>query len=352
MAVIVIVAMRVIVRVAGWVVVRAHRASLHPMGWRNRQEAATLPKNNHDLEGTTMKRTWIKALLALLAGVCVLAAAAVFTGLHLAQRKMARHVDVAVKPVPWDGDAQALERGKYLFASRGCVDCHGANGAGRVFADDGKGLRIAGPNISTGPGGVVAAYKPEDWVRTIRHGVNPQGRALLVMPSEDYNRFTDTDLSALVAYVRSLPPVPGGPGGVTLPLPARVLYGFGAIQDAAAKIDHSLPPALPVEQGVNLAHGKYVANMCLGCHGDKLAGGKIPGGPPDWPAAANITPGEGTAMTRYPDAESMLRMFRTGKRPDGAPLQVMPFGSLKEMSDVDVRALHLYLKSLPAQPHG
>ena len=92
--------------------------------------------------------------------------------------------------------------------------------------------------------------------------------------------------------------------------------------------------------------------MCLGCHGAKLAGGKVPGGPPEWPAAANLTPGEGSAMPRYPDAASFAKMFKTGERPDGQAIKVMPFGSLREMNDTDVRALHLYLKTLAPQPHG
>jgi len=167
-----------------------------------------------------------------------------------------------------------------------------------------------------------------------------------VMPSEDYNRFTDDDLAALVAHVRALPPQSGQGAVVRLPLPVKALYGFGVIQDAAAKIDHSLPPQTPVPEGVTVAHGQYVAHMCVGCHGATLQGGKIPGGPPDWPPASRLTPGEGSAMDRYPDAESLLTMFRSGKRPDGTPVQVMPFESLKEMNDTDVRALHLYLKGL------
>ena len=46
-------------------------------------------------------------------------------------------------------------------------------------------------------------------------------------------------------------------------------------------------------------------------------GGRIPGAPPDWPAAPNLTPGEGTALVRYGDADALLRLFRTGQRPDG-----------------------------------
>jgi len=291
-----------------------------------------------------MGKRW-KIAGGLVAGVVVLAALGVFAGLQLSERKQARRVAVKVQAVQVAADAAALDRGRYLFSSRGCVDCHGANGAGRVFVEQGDDLRIKGPNITRGSGGVVAAYRAEDWVRTIRHGVAPDGRPLMVMPSEDYNRFTDADLSSLVAYVQSLPPAAGTGAEVKLPLPARVLYGFGAIEDAAAKIDHALPPAQAVAEGVTVQHGAYVANMCLGCHGPQLKGGKIPGGPPDWPAAADLNPGAEVMKARYADPEAFVRMFKSGQRPDGTKVQVMPFESLRNMSETDLRALHLYLKS-------
>ncbi|MDB5871503.1 MAG: cytochrome c, class [Ramlibacter sp.] len=296
-----------------------------------------------------MKR-WIKWTAGGIGAVVVLVAAAGVLGYRLADRKMARKVDVTVKPVAYVSDAQSLERGKYLFESRGCAECHGVNGGGRVFADDHKGLRFAGPNIT--PGGVTAAYKPEDWVRTIRHGVKPSGQAAMIMPSEDYNRFTDQDLASLVSYVRSLRSAPGGAAILEFPPPVRILYGFGAIKDAAATIDHSLPPAQPVAAAVNAQHGAYVANMCIGCHGEHLSGGKVPGGPPDWPPAANLTPGEGSAMARYKDVGAFTAMLRSGKRPDGTPIKVMPFESLGKLNDTDTQAVYEFLKSVPARPAG
>lgn len=291
-------------------------------------------------------RKWLKVAGWVLAVLVLAAAGVVVAGLQLADGKMTRKVQVQVQPVAPRSDAQAIERGKYLYASRGCVDCHGANGGGNLFLDK-DGLRVKGPNISPGPGNVVAGYKTEDWVRSIRHGVHPSGRPIMIMPSEDYNRFTNDDLAALVAYLRTMPPAAGGPAVVELPVPVRVLYGLGMIRDAAAKIDHSLPPPAPVPEGVTVEHGKYVANMCIGCHGPQLTGGRIPGGPPDWPAASRLAPGEGSVMTvRYADVEAFKALFKTGKRPDGSAVQVMPFESLKEFSDVDVRALHLYLTSL------
>lgn len=295
---------------------------------------------------------WLKrAALALLA-LLVLAAALVAAGLWMAERRMNRRVDVPRETLVLRSDAAAVERGRYLFASRGCVDCHGADGAGRRFLDQPDGLTIAGPNITPGPGSAVAGYRAEDWVRALRHGVAPDGRPLRIMPSEDYNGLSADDLGALVAYVRQLAPREGLAAVVALPLPVRVLYGFGAIPDAASKIDHTRPAPVPVPEGVTREHGAYVANMCIGCHGAQLAGGKVPGGPPDWPAAANLTGGDAGALARYPDADTMLAMFRSGHRPDGTPVKVMPFESLRAMSETDVRALHLYLRGLPAVRGG
>lgn len=264
-------------------------------------------------------------------------------------RKLTRHIDVAVAPVPFRSDAASVQRGEYLFKSRGCGDCHGADGAGHVVVDDGKGMLVRSPDITPAPNGVVAAYAPVDWVRTIRHGVKPDGRPVMIMPSEEYNRFVDADLAAVVAYVRQLPPAGGAKAEIRLPLPVKALYAAGIVRDASEKIDHTLPPAQPVPEGVTPAHGAYVANGCIGCHGANLAGGKIPGAPPSWPAAAKLTPGPGSALDRYPTAEDFMAMLKTGRRPDGSSVStVMPFVSLKEMNEVDVRALYLHLRSLPA----
>jgi cytochrome c553 len=285
--------------------------------------------------------------------ILVIAALAALSASLLSDRKLDRVINVEVAPVAFTNDPAAIGQGKYLFNSRGCGECHGYDGKGKAFIDDPHGLYAKSPNITPGPGGVVAGYTERDWVRTIRHGIKPSGRPLLIMPSEDYARFSDADLAALVAYVRGLPPAAGEAAQFRLPLIVKALYALGAIPDAAEKIDHSLPPAKPVVAAVNLEYGAYVDNACVGCHGPHLSGGKVPGGPPDWPPAANLTPGDGTAMARYPAGDVFKAMMRTGKRPDGSEVsKAMPFEMLKNLTDNDIDALHLFLKSLPPMAAG
>jgi mono/diheme cytochrome c family protein len=296
---------------------------------------------------------WIKRGAGAAMGLVALAAATLVGAAMLGDRKAQRRVEVTLQSLPLRSDAAAVERGRYLFLSRGCTECHGVDGAGKDVVNDGQGLRIRAPNITPATGSVVAGYGADDWERTIRHGVAPGGRPLLIMPSEDYNRFTDADLSALVAYLRQMPARAGDGAVLELPLPMRALYGIGLIRDAAEKIDHTLAPSAPVPEAATAAHGAYVANTCIGCHGATLSGGKIPGAPPQWPAAANLTPGEGSAMPRYPDAQAFAAMMRSGKRPDGTAVSaVMPFVALKELSDTDLQALYLHLKGLPPRAAG
>ena len=269
------------------------------------------------------------------------------------EAKRNRVIAVDVAPVAIAISAEDLARGRYLFESRGCTDCHGRDGAGRVVVDDGAGLLVRAPNITSAVGTVASSLGPLDWVRVLRHGIKPDGRPLLVMPSEDYARMTDADLGSLIGYVKTLPPTEGEVPEIRLPLVVRFLYASGLMLDAAEKIDHTLPPPEPVAASDVVASGDYVANSCRGCHNPALSGGPIPGAPPDWPAAANLTPGPGGALAHYPTEASFAAMLKTGKRPDGTAVSpVMPFMSLKELDAGDITALYAFFKTLPPRKQG
>ena len=281
-----------------------------------------------------------------LASVLVAIVLAVAALLANSARKLERVVSVKVTPLAFTEGAAATERGKYLYLSRGCAECHGDDGAGRVFIDHPNGLFARGANLTLGAGSAVLNYNESDWVRTIRHGVKPNGRPVFVMPSEDYNRFTDTDLAALVSHLRSLPPHDAPGALIRLPLVARLAHGAGVLKDAAEKIDHTRAPSQPVPAGASVEHGRYVAQACVGCHGLQLRGGRIPGAPPDWPPAADLKGAEG-ALLRYPSVEAFKTLLRSGVRPDGTPANgAMPRN--KHMNDTDLEALYTFLKSSAA----
>jgi mono/diheme cytochrome c family protein len=127
---------------------------------------------------------------------------------------------------------------------------------------------------------------------------------------------------------------------------------FGAVTDAAERIDHAaaVPSSVPNDE---LARGRYIAQACTGCHGPHFSGGKIPGTPPSWPDASNLTAASDSAMARYTSVEQFKTMFRTGKRPDGSAVsEVMPFKSLAHVSGAELEALFAFLKSLDARPSG
>lgn len=295
---------------------------------------------------------WVKGTSIVLIGLALAGAVAVTAGKYLGERKMLRQIVITVPEVALRTDPGHVAQGRYLFNTRGCATCHGENGGGGVVIDSGAMLIVA-PNITAGANSATRAYQTRDWVRTLRHGVKPNATPVMIMPSEDYSRLSDDDVAAIIGYVRQLPPVAGRAAQVQLPLMVKVMYAFGSVRDAAEIIDHTLPPAQPVTASVTLAHGAYVAHSCIGCHGANMSGGRIPGAPAEWPATANLTPGQGSAMARYPTAEAFQLMLRSGKRPDGSAISpVMPFPALGQMNEVDVQALHAYLRTLPPLPAG
>jgi mono/diheme cytochrome c family protein len=245
---------------------------------------------------------------------------------------------------------RAIERGKHLVNARyACVECHGQNFGGGVMLDAFPIGSLLGPNLTLGEGSRTLTYTPRDWDRIVRHGVLPDGRPA-VMPSEDFQLMSDEELSDIVSYIRTFPPVNN-----TVPPPSfgplgKFLIASGQMEPSAAKIaSHvSTHPVAPPAAAATVEFGRHIAGTCTGCHGENLAGGPISGGDPAWPPARNLTP-HPTALGGW-TYEQFVQAFRHGKRPDGTDLRVpMTFISpyAQRMSDAEVQALWAYLRSVP-----
>jgi mono/diheme cytochrome c family protein len=247
--------------------------------------------------------------------------------------------------------ARAIERGRHLVSSRYvCTECHGASLGGGVMIDDPMIGQALGPNITLGSGSRTATYGPADWDRAVRHGVSIEGHPT-VMPAVDFQLMSDQELSDVVAYVRSMPPVDNEVPPVRFGPLGTVLVATGAIPFSADVMpSHSDPHAVfPPAAEVSLDFGRHLAGVCAGCHGADFAGGPIPGGDPSWPPAMNLTPhADALGGWSYEDFAAALR---EGTRPNGATLvapmsNVIPF--TRNMTEVELQALWTYLESVPA----
>jgi mono/diheme cytochrome c family protein len=265
---------------------------------------------------------------------------------------MSKVYEVSAPPIHHSADPSAIARGKHIAESLGgCSgnDCHGADLAGGKTVDMGPIGRITGPNLT--PRGAGGVYRDEELARVVRHGVKKDGHSLRFMPAQDLAWLPDSDLVALISYLRSVPPVDKPNGPVKLGVLAKVLDRRDMIIiDVARRIDHSARKAAPT-QAPTADYGALLARSCTGCHGKNLSGGAIPGAPSELPIPANLTPHEtGLKDWSYADFD---RLLATGVKKDGKKLDpFMPYESLGKLDPVEKQALWAYLRSLPPRPFG
>lgn len=281
-------------------------------------------------------------------------ALAVIGAVVLTKRAIAKTWTVAPARVAIPDDPAILEEGKRLYAARGCADCHGADLGGRVALEDPSLGKFWGTNLTRGQGGIGAKYADIDWVRTVRHGIKPDGTPLLFMPSNEFYGLNDHDLGAIIAYAKSVPPVdreaqPHDVGVLTHILSAAGVFPL----IPASLINHEGPRPSQPEAKETKEYGAYLVSVqCTNCHGEGLGGGPIPGAPPSLPVPTNLTPDERTGLGKW-QRDDFERAMRSGKRPDGSDINpFMPWATFKNLNDVEINALWAYLRSVPAKDFG
>lgn len=291
---------------------------------------------------------WAGRLLALVVALALIGATVVYAA---SERRLRRTYDTTVDAVPVPTDSASIARGEHLVRNViDCTICHGSDLGGAVYSSSAAIGTVAGPNLTLGKGGVGADYTDMDYVRAIRRGVRRDGRSLIVMPSEVFTHLSQDDLGAVLAFLRQAPPVDREVPASGFGPVGRALLAAGKMNILVAGKTPRYDAPVSVPRDATPAYGKYIADIsgCHGCHGYGLSGGRV-AGPPGLPPASNLTP---AGIGNWTEAD-LTRALREGKRPDGSSLdKFMPWEVFHGMTDAEVHAIWLYLRSVPPKPFG
>lgn len=258
-------------------------------------------------------------------------------------------------------DAALLERGRYLVEVTGaCGNCHTPMGpqgpipgrhlaGGMVF--EAPPFRAVAANITPDPETGIGRWTDAQIATAIRDGKRPDGSLIgPPMPFEFYRGLADRDLAAIVAHLRTVPPVRNAVERSVYRIPLPPEYG--------PPVTSVAPPAdNPVARGAYLAGP--VAH-CLECHTPMLpnghgdmtrlgAGGMEFPGPWGVSVARNITP-HANGLADWTDAD-IVRAVTEGVSRSGRRLAPpMAFWAYRNMTRQDLTDLVAYLRSMPPQP--
>lgn len=264
----------------------------------------------------------------------------------------------------WAQDDALMVRGTYLANGVvACANCHIARGdKGQPLFDLGLsgGMQFVDPafkayaaNITPDPETGIGRWTDAQLKKAIREGIRPDGTLIgPPMPISFYRNMSDTDLTAIVTYLRAQPPVRHvvPQSAYHFPLPAS--YG---------------PPVAGVKTPAatnTLAYGQYLTRIghCMDCHtprdrrGRLLmqhlgAGGQTIQGPTGPLVTPNLTP-DPSGLKTWTDAQ-IERAIREGIDKDGHHLEpLMAFTWYRNINAGDMHAIIAYLRSLKPQPFG
>jgi mono/diheme cytochrome c family protein len=292
---------------------------------------------------------WIGIVVGGLLALIVIAAVVVYA---LGARRL-----TASHPQPSENftiptDAEVLARGEYLVGGvTGCIDCHGESLGGTEFINEAPIGLLWAANLTAGQGGVGGTYTDADWERAVRHGVRPNGEVLMIMPSHQFNQMSDADLGAVLAYVKTFPPVDQVVPERRIDPLGTMLIGAGLFGELPAEqVDHDAGHAATVEPAVSAEYGGYLTSLaaCRDCHGPNLDG-VVAAGPPLPVPPPNLTPSGDLGTWTEAD---FIQAIRTGVTPEGRTLsEEMPWPYYANMDDNDLGAIFAYLQSLsPSTP--
>jgi mono/diheme cytochrome c family protein len=275
---------------------------------------------------------WSAIAVASLLGLAVLVCALVY---GLSEYKLRQTHEVAAVALILPTDAESIAEGRRLATIRGCFHgCHGKEAEGYVMFDDPKIARVVAPNLTA----AVRKYSDAQLAAIVRNGVYPDGRSTIIMPAATFHDMTDVDLARILAFLKTLPPVPGpGPEVSVGPL-GRIGLATGKLKTVTQEIVDTVPP--PPGATPEAEIGRYLARtVCAECHGTSLRGASNP----------SLTSPDLGVVAAYPP-EAFTRLMREGIALGDRELGLMSSRSrvgFQLLTDTEIAALYGYLRTLP-----
>ncbi len=242
-------------------------------------------------------------------------------------------------------DSAQLALGAKLTVTSGCQDCHTDDLAGKVMVDDPAFGRLVASNLTSGTGGTLSHYDDRALDAAIRDGVSWDGRKLIIMPSLEYASMADDDVAAIIANLRTRPPVNRELPNVSMGPVGRALIAAGKIPLSYDVIDHQRKTRTVAPTAATVETGRYLASGCVGCHANDYGGGSVPGQPSGGKQSTDITPSGNVGKWTQ---DQFITAMREGRRPDGTAIDsLMPWKAFGRLSNDELRGLYLYLRTLP-----
>ena len=286
----------------------------------------------------------IGIVLGSLIGLILVTAVVLY---FIGDARLSKTYNIPASDITLPSAAASIELGKHR-AEILCEGCHGADLSGKDNWFDSPALgNIDSANLTSGKGGVGGQFTTEDYVRAIRHGIDPAGKPIFMIAVPSTAHLSDEDLGAIIAYLKTIPPVDHTVRPRYFTPLAKILLAAGMLGKLPAEaVSHDVHVTAPA-RGATPEYGGYLVNTndCRVCHGQSLNGGPYPD-PTIKKISPNLTPG---GELGFWTEEQFLTTIRTGKTPGGHELNpdFMPWKNYQLFQDDELKAIWLYLKSLP-----
>jgi len=287
---------------------------------------------------------WIGVVLGSLVGLVLIAGIILFL---IGNARLNKTYDFPPSNIVIPTDEASIEFGRHR-AQTLCEGCHGKDLGGIVnWFSAGPLGTIDSANLTAGEGGVGQEYtSAEDFVRAIRHGIDSEGKPIFMTAVTSTSLLSDEDVGALIAYLKTIPPVDRKTNAQHFTPLAKILFAAGVFPALPVEtVSHETQVIAP-ERGVSAEYGGYLVNTndCRICHGQELAGGPFPD-PTINIISPNVTPG---GQVGFWSEDEFINTMRTGITPGGDQLnEHMPWEIYKLFTDDELKAIYLYLQSLP-----